>query len=111
MEKRHKLILLRIIFAAVLFAVGLLLLFSLNWVFPLQSRYANPVHATIRNAIVISIMHPIDTVLMCAMLLLPVWLLISQPSTIPIVLICGFSLSWIIRTIFYSRIFLRNEAN
>lgn len=94
-----------------LFAVGLLLLFSLNWVFPLQSRYTNPVHATIRNAIVISIMHPIDTVLMCVMLFLPMLLLIRQPSTIPIVLICGFSLSWIVRTIFYSRIFLRKEAN
>lgn len=91
--------------------VALLLLFSLSWVFPLQSRYANPVHATIRNAIIFCIMHPMDTVLMCAMLLLPILLLISKPSTIPIIIICGFSLSGIVRTMIYSRIFACSELS
>ena len=116
-----------IVFGAVLFAdlffianpgflkipvtiVSILLVLSLSWIFVLQSRYANPVHATIRNAVVFSIMHPIDTVLMCALMLLPILLLISKPSTIPIVVICGFSLAGIIRAMIYGKVFSQNEV-
>ena len=116
-----------IVFGAVLFAdlffitnpgflkilvtiVSFLLVFSLSWIFVLQSRYANPVYATIRNAVVFSIMHPIDTVLMCALMLLPLLLLIGKPSTIPIVIICGFSLAGIIRAMIYGKVFSQNEV-
>ena len=116
-----------IVFGAVLFAdlffianpglfkilvtiVSILLVLSLSWLFVLQSRYANPVHATIRNAVVFSIMHPIDTVLMCALMLLPLLLLIGKPSTIPIVVICGFSLAGIIRAMIYGKVFSQNEV-
>lgn len=116
-----------IVFGAVLFAdlffianpgflkilvtiVSILLVLSLSWVFVLQSRYANPVHATIRNAVVFSIMHPIDTVLMCALMLLPLLLLIGKPSTIPIVIICGFSLAGIIRAMIYGKVLSQNEV-
>ena len=116
-----------IVFGAVLFAdlffianpgflkipvtiVSILLVLSLSWIFVLQSRYANPVHATIRNAVVFAIMHPIDTVLMCALMLLPILLLIGKPSTIPIVVICGFSLAGIIRAMIYGKVFSQNEV-
>lgn len=116
-----------VVFAAVLFAdlffitnpgflkilvtiVSILLILSLSWIFVLQSRYANPVHATIRNAVVFTILHPIDTVLMCALMLLPILLLISKPSTIPIVVICGFSLAGIIRAMIYGKGFSQNEV-
>ena len=116
-----------IVFGAVLFAdlffitnpgflkipvtiVSILLVLSLSWIFVLQSRYANPVYATIRNAVVFSIMHPIDTVLMCALMLLPILLLISKPSAIPIVVICGFSLAGIIRAMIYGKVFSQNEV-
>ena len=116
-----------IVFGAVLFAdlffitnpgflkilvtiVSILLVLSLSWIFVLQSRYANPAHATIRNAVVFAIMHPIDTVLMCALMLLPILLLISKPSAIPIVVICGFSLAGIIRAMIYGKVFSQNEV-
>lgn len=116
-----------IVFGAVLFAdlffianpgflkilvtiVSILLVLSLSWIFVLQSRYANPVYATIRNSVVFSIMHPIDTVLMCALMLLPLLLLIGKPSTIPIVVICGFSLAGIIRAMIYGKVFSQNEV-
>lgn len=116
-----------IVFGAVLFAdlffitnpgflkilvtiVSILLVLSLSWIFVLQSRYANPVYATIRNAVVFSIMHPIDAVLMCALMLLPILLLISKPSAIPIVVICGFSLAGIIRAMIYGKVFSQNEV-
>ena len=93
-----------------LIIASILLLLSLSWVFVLQSRYANPVHATIRNAVVFSVMHPIDTILMCALMLLPLLLLIGKPSTIPIVIICGFSLAGIIRAMIYGKVFSQNEV-
>lgn len=89
--------------------VSILLVLSLSWVFVLQSRYANPVYATIRNAVVFSIMHPIDTVLMCALMLLPMLLLISKPSAIPLILTCGFSFTGIIRAMIYSKTFGTSE--
>lgn len=88
---------------------SILLLLSLSWVFVLQSRYSNPVYATIRNAVVFSIMHPIDTVLMCAVMLLPILLIVSKPSTIPIIFICGYALCGIIRAFFYNRAFQSTE--
>lgn len=88
---------------------SILLLLSLSWVFVLQSRYSNPVYATIRNAVVFSIMHPIDTVLMCAVMLLPILLIVSKPSTIPIIFICGYALCGIIRAFFYNRTFQSTE--
>jgi uncharacterized membrane protein YesL len=90
--------------------VSILLVLSLSWIFVLQSRYANPVHATIRNAVVFTIMHPMDTVLMCALMLLPLLLLIGKPSTIPIVIICGFSLTGIIRAMIYGKVFSQSEV-
>ena len=116
-----------IVFGAVLFAdlffitnpgflkilvtiVSILLILSLSWIFVLQSRYANPVHATIRNAVAFTILHPIDTVLMCALMLLPILLLISKPRAIPIVVICGFSLAGIIRAMIYGKVFSQNEV-
>lgn len=95
----------------ILIAVSLVILLSLTWVFPLQSRYDNPVLVTIRNAVVIGMLHPVKTVLMCAMMIFPIYLLITKPSTIPILLICGFSLSCIICTIFYHFFFAKNEAS
>ena len=90
--------------------VSILLALSMSWIFVLQSRYANPVYATIRNAVVFSIMNPIDTVLMCALMLLPMLLLISKPSTIPIVIICGFSLAGFVRAMIYGKVFSQNEV-
>lgn len=95
----------------ILTITALLLLLSLSWVFVLQSRYANPIYATIRNAVVFSIMHPVDTLLMCAVMLLPMLLIVSKPSTIPILFICGYSLCGIIRTYFYSRTFHNAESS
>lgn len=117
-----------IVFGAVLFAdlffitnpgflkilvtiVSILLVLSLSWIFVLQSRYANPVYATIRNAVVFSVMHPIDTILMCALMLFPMLLIVSKPNTIPIMVICGYSLCGIIRTFFYNRMFHNTESS
>ena len=116
-----------VIFAALLFAdfffmtnpfllkilliiAALLLCLSLGWVFILQSRYVNPIYATIRNAVVFSIMHPVDTSLMFALILLPILLFLCKPSTIPILFICGFSISGIIQTAIYNRIMLKIES-
>ena len=90
---------------------SILLVLSLSWIFVLQSRYANPVYATIRNAVVFSVMHPIDTILMCALMLFPMLLIVSRPSTIPIMVICGYSLCGIIRTFFYNRMFHNTESS
>ena len=91
--------------------VAVILLFSLNWVFVLQSRYENTVIVTIRNAAIFGFIHFFDTVLMFAVLVVPIVLLLWKPSTVPFILICGFSLSGIIRTAFYNRIFIKYEEN
>ena len=94
----------------ILIVTSLVILFSLTWIFPLQSRYDNPVLTTIRNALVIGILNPVKTALMCVVMVFPIYLLITKPSTIPVILICGFSLLWIICTMFYHFFFIKNES-
>ena len=94
----------------ILIIICTLMLLSINWVFVLQSRYSNTVLATIRNALIFSAIHFVDSALMLVMLMLPIVLLLWQPSTVPFILICGFTLSGITRAAFYNRIFIRHES-
>ena len=94
----------------ILIIICTLMLLSMNWVFVLQSRYSNTVLATIRNALIFSAIHFVDSALMLVMLALPIVLLLWQPSTVPFILICGFTLSGITRAAFYNRIFIKYES-
>lgn len=93
------------------FLIALLVvwLLNLNWALILQSRYYNPVKITLRNALLFCLFHPIDTLLISAVLCVPFALIIFMPEMTPVVLLCGFGLSGILAAALYNRIFIHHE--
>ncbi len=93
------------------FLIALLVvwLLNLNWALILQSRYYNPVKVTLRNALLFCLFHPIDTLLISAVLCVPFALIIFMPEMTPVVLLCGFGLSGILAAALYNRIFIHHE--
>lgn len=90
-------------------ALGVVWLLNLNWALILQSRYYNPVKVTLRNALLFCLFHPIDTLLMGAVLCIPFALIIFLPELTPVVLSSGFGLSGMLAAAMYNRIFIRHE--
>ena len=92
-----------------LIVLGILWVLSLNWALILQSRYDNSIKVTIRNSFLFCLFHPVDGLLISAVLCIPAALTVLLPQSTPIVLFCGFGLSGILSTALYSRIFTRHE--
>lgn len=93
-----------------LIVLGVLWMISLNWSLILQSRYVNPIKATIRNSLLFCLFHPLDTLLINAVLCIPFVLIILLPQLTPVVLFCGFGLSGMLGAGIYSRIFTWHES-
>lgn len=92
-----------------LIILGVLWILSSNWAFILQSRYDNSIKATIRNSFLFCLFHPLDSLLISAVLCIPFALIILLPQLTPVVLFCGLGLSGILSTALYSHIFTRHE--
>lgn len=90
--------------------IGVLGTFSLSWVFILQSRYENPIKATIKNSFIVSIANFFKTVMMLIMLLVPVLLILISEATFPIVFFLGLSVPALLQCLVYSKIFDRMEG-
>ena len=92
-----------------LIALIIIWMFSMNWAFILHSRYDNSVKETIRNSFLFCLFHPVDTILITAVLCIPYVLIVFLPQLTPVILFCGFGLSGILSTALYNRIFIRHE--
>lgn len=90
--------------------IGVLGTFSLSWVFVLQSRYENPIKATIKNSFIVSVANFFKTVMMLIMLLVPVLLILISEVTLPIVFFLGLSVPGLLQCLVYSKIFDRMEG-
>ena len=92
-----------------LIVLGIVCMISMNWSLILQSRYDNSVKATIRNSLLFCLFHPLDSLLISAVLCIPVALIVLFPQVMPIIPFCGFALPGILSTAMYQRIFIRHE--
>lgn len=92
-----------------LIALGIVWIFSANWALILQSRYDNSVKITIRNSFLFCMFHPLDSILISAVLCIPFVLIVFLPQLTPVVLFCGFGLSGILAAALYNRIFIWHE--
>lgn len=84
-------------------------LFSLAWVFVLQSRYENPIKYTMRNTIVVSMTHVLYSLMMIILFISPVVLLLLFSWAVPVCFLLGFSVPAFVQSILYSRIFDKIE--
>ncbi|MCD7750739.1 MAG: YesL family protein [Lachnospiraceae bacterium] len=84
-------------------------LFSLAWVFVLQSRYENPIKYTLKNTLVISLSHVMYTLMMIILFLLPVVLLLLFSWAVPVCFLLGFSVPAFVQSILYAQVFDKIE--
>ena len=94
----------------VLYVPAIYLLLASSWIFVLQSRYHNPVLKTLRNAFLMVLMQPMNTVINTLLLLLPIIALSFAWQVIPFLFFLGFTLPGILRAILYSRSFDKLEG-
>ena len=87
----------------------ILTIFSLSWVFILQSRYENTIGKTIRYSLVIILGHPLYTAINLLMLTIPLFLIYLSSALIPVVFFLGYSFPGFVRAILYSRLFDKLE--
>lgn len=85
--------------------LALIEVLSLVWVFALQSRYHNPVKRTIKYAFISCIAYPFKSIVMVFLLCVPVILLFLAPAMVPTIILLGISLTGLLRTIIYDRVF------
>lgn len=92
----------------IVYALPILLLLgalSLCWVFALQARYENTVWGTVKTSFAACIAHPIRSVAMTALMVLPFLLLMLTPYMVPALLLFSITLCGLLRVMLYSPVF------
>lgn len=95
----------RIVFIAALIIVILIMF----WVIPLQSHFENPIRATLRNSVLMSIGNFPRTLLMVVVWAIPVALMLVSYTLWPIVFMFGLSAPAFVCAKIYSPVFKRFE--
>ncbi len=98
------------IIRSIIMAVGILLTFTLMWLFALQAKFLNKMTVTIKNAFAISILQFPKTLLMIVMYLIPVVLYAISLQTFPIVLLFGISVPVYVSALLYNKTFKKLET-
>lgn len=93
----------------VIMAAGILVTFTLMWVFALQAKFSNTIRGTIKNAFAISVLQFPKTILMIIMAVIPVVLYAWSLRTFPIVLLFGISAPIYVSALLYNKTFKRLE--
>lgn len=93
-----------------LYVPAIYLFLAAGWIFVLQSRYQNPVLKTLRNAFLMVLMQPLNTLINAMIILLPIVALSWAWQVIPFLFFLGFTLPGILRAIVYSRAFDKLEG-
>ena len=86
-------------------AIVLSISFAL-WVFPLQSKFVNPIKRTVRNAFIMMFKHILRTVLMLIVSVLP---LLLSVKLLPLMLLLGFSVPIYVCAVTYNKTFEKME--
>lgn len=89
----------------VIMAAGVLLTFTLTWVFAMQARFTNTIKSTIKNAFAFSILKFPRTILMIVVNLVPLALFVLDLRTFPIVLFFGISVPIYVSAMLYNKVF------
>lgn len=81
-----------------------------NWSLIFQSRYRNTVLKTIRFGIMATLAHPLRSILMTIMFILPVALMIAGTENFIIVILVGFTMPGFVQVIMYHSVFQKLET-
>ncbi len=77
----------------------------LVWAFVLQSRYHNTVFGTVKLAFIVAVTHPLQTISMLVLFLLPFLVLIAYMAYAPLAVGVVFPLCGLLRAMIYGKVF------
>lgn len=93
----------------IIMAAGILFLFMVLWVFPVQAKFVNTLLQTIKNAFALSIIQLPKTILMVIVYVLPYVLLFLSFRVFPLVFVFGISVPVYISAMLYNKMFKKLE--
>lgn len=89
----------------IIMAAGVLLIFTLTWVFAMQARFTNTIKGTIKNAFALSILKFPRTILMIIVNLIPTAVFLLDMRTFPVVLFFGITVPIYVNAMLYNKVF------
>ena len=95
---------------ALVLLLGILVMSVFMFVFPLQSKFENPVKQTIKNAFKASMLQFHKTIVMIAMIFIPPVLILLYGNLIPIVIMTCISVPAYVSALMYNKFFAKIEA-
>ena len=93
-----------------LIAVLVLVVCAWNWSFVFQSRYRNTVSGTVRYSFLALAAHPVRSVVMAALFVLPVAAVLAAPKNLILVLMIGFTLPGFVQVFLYNKVLMKLET-
>ncbi|MCD8381135.1 MAG: YesL family protein [Lachnospiraceae bacterium] len=94
----------------VVIIIAVIWLISFVWVFVMQSRYLNPIRITMKNSMLVGLTHPIRTVLMIIVFLLPIPVMLLISWGLPICILFGLTVPAYIQCRMYAKVFAQIEG-
>ena len=93
-----------------LIAVLALVVCAWNWSFVFQSRYRNTISGTIRYSVLVLAAHPVRSVIMAALFVLPIAAVPVAPKNLILVLMMGFTLPGFVQVCLYNKVLRKLET-
>lgn len=93
-----------------LIAVLALVVCAWNWSFVFQSRYRNTISGTIRYSVLVLAAHPVRSVIMAALFVLPIAVVLVAPQNLILVLMVGFTLPGFVQVFLYNKVLIKLET-
>lgn len=93
-----------------LIAVLALVVCAWNWSFVLQSRYRNTISGTIRYSVLALAAHPVRSVIMAVLFVLPIVAVLVAPKNLILVLMIGFTLPGFVQVCLYNKVLITLET-
>lgn len=90
-------------------AAGILVIFTLMWVFALQAKFSNPIKVTIKNAFAVSIWQFPKTILIVVASCVPVAVCFVSMAVFPIVFMFCFTFPVFVSAMLYDKTFKKLE--
>ena len=88
----------------IVLVMGIVVILTSLYIFPLQSKFANPIRVTIKNSLMIALMQTWRTVLMAIFNLIPLAFLL-MPRLFPLLFLFSISLPAYLSALLYNKLF------
>ena len=93
-----------------LIVVLALLICAWNWSFVFQSRYRNTISGTVKYSFLVLAAHPIRSVVMAVLFVLPIAAVLVAPKNLILALMVGFTLPGFVQVFLYNKVLIKLET-